>query len=59
MTARKYLREQRQRLEIELAGAGWMRTVVIFALLDQLDEFKALVDARSDKSARTAEDHTA
>jgi hypothetical protein len=64
MTARKYLQDRKAALEAALAVEleKPKTTVQVFTFLARIDEcarFLAILDARSDKSARTAEDHTA
>jgi hypothetical protein len=67
MTARKYLQDRKAALEAELdrtrVCAQWDVNIeslrILRARIDEIDLFAAILDARSDKSARTAEDHTA
>jgi hypothetical protein len=60
MTARKAIAERRQQLEAELPKAvNSLHVRDIHSRIEELDWVVTILDARSDKSARTAEDHTA
>jgi hypothetical protein len=60
MTARKYLRDRKAALQAQLDTTTNVYTAnELLARIDEGALFLAILDARSDKSARTAEDHTA